>query len=293
VTALSEYGQPVVLPECGGWVLQRSIPGYTAFDAMGCYPIFACKEWPSLHLDLEQMGGEWVCLSLIADPFGGYSQDYLRTCFPNLMVPFKNHFIVDLQKAPRDYIDAHHSRNARKALKDVTVEPVQDHLHLLDEWMALYNVLIERHHIIGMTAFSRRSFGQQLQVPGLMAFRAKSAGMTIGLLLWYVMDNVAYYHLGAYSELGYELRASFALFSLAISYFSDMRIEWLSLGAGAGTRESVDDGLSRFKRGWSNGVRTAYLCGRVFDHARYLEIIHSKPISAESDYFPLYRKGEF
>ena len=51
------------------------------------------------------------------------------------------------------------------------------------------------------------------------------------------------------------------------------------------------DGLSRFKRGWSTGTRTAYFCGRIFDHARYSEIM-SVEGGGTTDYFPAYRKGE-
>ena len=293
VDALSEFGQPVLLPRCGGWVLQRSINGYAAVDAMGCYPLFACEDWSSLQPDIERLDSEWVSLALVADPFGGYSPDYLKTCFPDVMIPFKQHFAVDLRKPARDFVIDHHARNARKAFQRVDVELCQDPIVLLDDWISLYEVLVQRHQIRGMTAFSRRSFTRQMQVPGLVVFRATSEGATTGMLLWYIMDDIAYYHLGAYSDLGYDLRASFALFSFAIDYFADTGLRWLNLGAGAGTRGATDDGLSRFKKGWSNSVRTAYFCGRVFDQAKYREIVLCKTGLPETGYFPLYRHGEF
>ena len=83
---------------------------------------------------------------------------------------------------------------------------------------------------------------------------------------------------GAYSDTGYELRASFALFWVAIEYFAATDLQWLNLGAGAGVRNSKD-GLTRFKRGWSNGTRTAYFCGRIFDRAKYLKVTRSKGLS--------------
>jgi len=42
------------------------------------------------------------------------------------------------------------------------------------------------------------------------------------MLLWHAQRNPAYYHLGAFNELGYAQRASFALFIYAFEYF--MRI---------------------------------------------------------------------
>ena len=123
-------------------------------------------------------------------------------------------------------------------------------------------------------------------------FRAVHQEVTVGITLWYVQSNIAYYHLGAYSEIGYQLRASFALFWSVIEYFSSLKLQWLVLGAGAGFQGTETDGLSRFKKGWSTGTRTAYFCGHIFDFNRYAEIVKSKKKST-TDYFPAYRFGEF
>jgi hypothetical protein len=109
---------------------------------------------------------------------------------------------------------------------------------------------------------------------------------------WFVCGGVGYYHLGAYSDAGYELRASFGLFSRAIELFRANGLRWLDLGAGAGLANDAQDGLSRFKSGWSNATRTAYLCGRIFDHGRYADIVTARG-GATTDYFPAYRAGEF
>jgi hypothetical protein len=109
---------------------------------------------------------------------------------------------------------------------------------------------------------------------------------------WFVSDGVGYYHLGAYSDAGYELRASFGLFARAIELFRADGLRWLDLGAGAGLPNGSQDGLSRFKRGWSTGTRTAYLCGRILDERRYSDIVEAKGVAA-TKYFPAYRAGEF
>src|SRR5262249_40272003 len=101
-----------------------------------------------------------------------------------------------------------------------------------------------------------------------------------------------YYHLGAYSDAGYHLRASYALMRAAIDRFADEGLQWLSLGAGAGARGDTTDGLTRFKQGWANGTRPVYLCGRIFDRERYHALVRARGIT-RSDYFPAYRSGEF
>jgi hypothetical protein len=259
---------------------------------MGCYPIFVCQNWTRLDQDLEEIGKDLVSLSLVADPFGEYDLAYLRECFPDLAIPFKEHFVVDLSRSLETFVHSHHRRNARKASREMQVEQCSNPESFLEEWVALYSNLIEKHTITGMADLSRQSFARQLQVPGIVAFRAVHNDATVGMVLWYEQNNRAYYHLAAYSAAGYELRASFALFDYSIRYFAKQQCEWLSLGAGAGVKANEQSGLNRFKHGWSTGVRTAYFCGRIFDAKKYQEIMETRP-GPPTSYFPAYRLGEF
>ena len=293
VASLREFGTPRELPHCRGWILEREIPGFPDRDAMGCYPLFACQDWPQLHADLDKIGNKLVSLSLVTDPFGECDPSYLERCFKDLVVPFKEHFVTDLSRATSTFVSSHHQRYAHKALRRLCVERCQDPTQFIDDWTALYATLVDRHHIEGIRAFSTNSFARQLNVPGIVSFRAVYEDTTVGMLLWYVRGEVGYYHLGASSTRGYELRASSALFSFAIEQFSAEGLRWLSLGAGGGVKSrGTADGLTRFKRGWSTHTRTVYLCGRIFDPQRYAEIVKAKGIEA-TDYFPAYRKGEF
>ena len=69
-------------------------------------------------------------------------------------------------------------------------------------------------------------------------------------------------------------------------------MRWLGLGAGAGVTTSVEDGLTRFKKGWATGTRPASFCGRIFDSERYRELCR-KGGADDGRYFPAYRSGEF
>jgi len=290
--SLTEFGQPYELPHSRGWILKRQIEGFADHDAMGVYPLFACQAWSKLAEDLEEISHQLISLTLVTDPFGDYDVSQLHLFFKDVVVPFKQHFIVDLKRPIASILSDHHRRNINKVLQQVRVERCAKPAAHLDEWFCLYQNLIRRHQIVGMAAFSRDAFAKQLDVPGIVAFRATHEGITVGMLLWYIQGNVGYYHLGAYSEFGYELRASFALFSFAIDYFAADRVRWLNLGAGAGLQGDATDGLSRFKRGWSTETRTVYLCGRVFNRSRYEEIVKAKRIGI-TGYFPAYRQGEF
>jgi hypothetical protein len=289
--SLSEFGTPRFLVESRGWILERRIPNSRHLDAMGCYPLFACQDWSRLQVDLESIGN-LVCLSVVTDPFGEYDPAYLRECFPDLAVPFKEHFVVDLSRPLDSFVHSHHRRNASKALREIQVEKCANPEDYLEDWTTLYSELIERHRIRGIAGFSRESFDLQLRVPGIVAFRAARDNVTVGMLLWYTQGDRACYHLGAYNRAGYDLRASFALFSYSIEYFAEQHIKWLNLGAGAGTNADAKSGLSRFKQGWSTETRTAYFCARVFDPKRYAELVLATN-APPTAYFPAYRAGEF
>jgi hypothetical protein len=289
--SLVDLGTPRALPRSGGWLLVRPVSGTPWQDAMGCYPLFACRDWSRLAEDLEETGRDLVAVSLVADPFGSFSERDLERCFPDRLLPFKEHFTVDLTRAPESFIAENHRRNVRKALQaGLTVERCADPMAYLDDWVRLYGVLSERHRIRGFAAFSARSFALQLAVPGMVLLRAVTPdGQTAGITLWAVQGEIGYYHLGAYSLAGYERGASFVLFDRAIRSFAADGLRWLSLGAGAGLGGGEEDGLSRFKRGWATGTRTAWLCGRIFDRAAYSSLAGE---SAPEGFFPAYRRVE-
>ena len=270
--SLAEFGTPQQLS--GGWILEREIPGAPYKDAMGLYPLFCCQDWGGLGEDINNLK-DLVSLVLVTDPLGDYEHNDLVSCFDVIQI-FKQHFIVNLENVQ---ISRHHRRNARKAREQVRVEQGGK---WLGDWKWLYENLMRRHSIRGMTRFSDLSFEKQFKVPGLEVFRASQNGEAVAMLLWYVQGDKGYYHLGASSEKGYELKASFALFEASILYFSQS-LRWLCLGAGVGK-----NGLTRFKRGWTNETRPAYLCGKVLDRKVYRELTGS----TGGGFFPAYRKWD-
>lgn len=286
--ALSEFGEPVALPASGGWVLRRRIGQAASYDAMGLYPLFSCGRWRALPSDIEDLRNDLVSLAMVPDPFGEYDEKLLRSCFDRV-VNFKSHFIVDLQQ-PEHHGIRHHRYYARKALRDVRVDVCIPAQKMLDEWTVLYAHLVERHQLKGIKAFSPESFRQQFAVPGLVALRASTRDdACVGGQLWYVSGDVAYSHLTAVNDVGYELRCSYAIYAAAIEFFEG-KLRWMDLGAGAGS-SSENDGLTKFKEGWANAQRPAHFCGRILNQERYRELV-SETGSETARYFPAYRNGE-
>lgn len=293
-SSLSEFGRPLHLEKSDGWLLEREF-GHRApaRDAMGAYPFFACRHWARLEEDLESLAGtDLVSVALVADPFGDWTPEGLRRCFPDRLIPFKEHFVTDLNAASLASVPKHHRYYARRALAQVEIDvPDPPTAGFLDEWVDLYGELVARHGLVGIKAFSRSAFERQLRIPGTVVLRAREAGTTVAAHIWYVQGEVAYSHLAAASARGYELMAAYALYSAALDHFRG-KVRWLEIGAGAGADSSGTDGLTRFKRGWSTGTRAAWFCGRILDRARYDKLAQSVA-AAGSAYFPSYRSGEF
>jgi hypothetical protein len=288
--ALSEFGNPCLLPESQGWILKREIPGSSYRDAMGCYPLFFCQNWSRLFADLENTDNDLVSLSLVADPLGEYDLFELRRCFKDLVAPFKTHYIVDLKIPSDQSVSAHHRYYDRKANRTVYIFRCENPDSLLPEWCELYQTLIERHKIKGIKAFSKKSFEKQMTIPGITVFCSEREDKINGMQLWYTIGDKAYHHLSAYSLEGYRLRVSYGLLGSAIRWFESIGLRWLDLGGVASISDS-NDGLAKFKSGWTKLTRTALLCGVIFDHELYNMLVKETKTS-NTKYFPAYRNGE-
>jgi hypothetical protein len=288
--ALACLGAPTMLPAAGAWLLTRQIGDTGLVDAMGCYPFLVCSDWTRLVEDVANLPTRAVSIYSVIDPFSPLGEADLRKTFPDLVKAYKTHYVVDLTLPPLDNLPSHHRRNVRKAERLVEVSVHRQPAELSSEWRGLYHQLVSRHGIRGLTNFPDDSLAAQLTHPDVTCFVARRHGTAVGMLLWMAQGDVAHYHLGAYSDEGYDLCASYALFPSAIRHFAGQGFRWLGLGGGAGLVQDDGDGLAKFKRGWSTGARTAYFCGRINDHAAYRSLCTAYPPSI-AGYFPAYRSA--
>jgi hypothetical protein len=285
-----EFGTPRRLPRCGGWVLERLIPGFGENDAMGCYPLFSCPHWSALHADLDELEGELVSLTLVTDPFGEYEEPYLRRCFPDLVVPFKQHSVIDLDKPHDQVISRRHRKEARRALRQLSVHRHPNPPEFLDVWMSLHEQLVARHNVKGIAAFSRSAFAEQLATPGMVVFWASHEGVPVAATLYLCHKGVAYGHVLGCTDLGYQHGALYALIWTAIETFTGS-MRWINLMGVPGGEDAGSEGIRQFKRGWTQETRTAWLCGRVLNRPRFDAIVAATG-TAKTQYFPAYRDGE-
>ena len=287
--SLADFGSPRHLPGCGGWVLERPVPGQPERrDAAGCYPLFRCADWSGLGDDLEGLRRDGlVSLVLVSDPLAGTPAGGFGALFPQLARPWKDHHLVDLAGDPAGLGSSHHRRNARRFLRHARVEVCADPTAHLDTWCRLYGELVRRHRIDGVARFGRDAFARQLALPGAVLLRAiGNDGQTAGMQLWLTDGGHAWHHLSGYGPTGYRWGgASYALVQAALVHLADRGVATVDLGSGAGVAHDPDDGLTAFKAGWSTRTAPAWLCGAVLDAAAYDRLGADRT----GTFFPLYR----
>lgn len=268
-------------------MLLRSIPRTDLHDAVGCYPLFACRNPEALNQDLAELKRVGaVSLTLVTDPLGDFPADLMTNLFGAVARPYKAHHLVDLTGDPAELGTPHHRRDARRAARQATFTVCDKPVDHLTEWTRLYGHLVERHGVTGQARFSREAFAIQLALPGVMLVRADSPdGDLLGMQLWFTEKDKAWHHLSGHTPAGYRQGVSYGLMAFSFAELSARGMTVANLGAGAGLQADETDGLSRFKQGWATHAADAWLCGAVLDPALYDLLAGAH----ETDFFPAYR----
>lgn len=110
------------------------------------------------------------------------------------------------------------------------------------------------------------------------------------MLLWYVAEQAAYYHLVRSIRLAMSHGRLLGYLTWCLASWP-RGVQLCTLGAGAGWQAAKEDGLSRFKSGWANDSRTAWFCGRILAPTKYERLTAARQLPP-ADYFPKYRQRE-
>lgn len=287
--AIAREGEvPCEIPAWDTWVVRRAIPdcGSVAYeDAAGCYPLVTFETGLDLNAGLEQLRAlGLVSIVLVADPVLRPDEVSLAESF-GLCRPFKTHYLFDRSRGEPVY-SKHHRYELRRARAEVRQVCLVDHLAA---WSALYEELCERRGISGPAAFPAEMFGALAKVEGLVTLAAFVDNALVACHLWIQRGAYVHSHLAASNTVGRACGAAYLLYDAAVQYFDDAEI--IDFGGGAGYADNPDDGLARFKRGFSNAALPAYLCGEVLDFEKY-RILCDMRGNGNSAYFPAYRSPQ-
>jgi hypothetical protein len=225
-----------------------------------------------------------VSIVFVVDGLFSPPVDLLRQAF-TFARPFKTHYLVD-QSAEKYWPCKHHRYEIRRAAQrgvEVRIVPLLD---ILDAWTALYDGLIVHRNIEGVQRFSRESFEVLDQCEGISTVAAFIGRDLVSCHLWVRYGDIVWSHLAASNERGYASRAAYAVYDESIRHFSGCLI---NLGGAVGTSDVADEGLARFKAGFSNRSNIAHLVGAVLDPGTYQNLCTEHGNASVGDYFPSYR----
>jgi len=287
VDSLRHVGEPVRLKACGGWLLRRSIARSPLYDYVGPYPLFFCARWPALAKDvMELRNAGAVSITIVPDPFGGYSHKLLESAF-DVVRMVKQRSVVDLKNDLTRIVSSHHQRRAARGLRRIQVERCADPRQYADDWTRCYRAFATERRMSGAADLPARSLIEQLSMPGLLMYRASAEGQALGFSLWVVHNTSAYGHLAAYTDQGRQCGVAYAFYWTILRELQTLGVERVDLGGGL----EDGDGLAAWKAGWTPESVPSLLCGAILRPAEYGELTRERGV-ANTSYFPSYRAPE-
>ena len=287
--SLQHWGTSIDVPEWGTSVIVRSFLQKHK-DAAGPYPLCMLSAEADIPAGLERLKRMGlVSVVLVVDSAVFNDQPELGRYF-DMVSPFKSHFIYQRSEAPFQY-SSHHRYEVKFATKRVEVRPF-DPKNDMTEWIGLYSSLVERHQLVGLHAFPTSSLEICASLDGFFGLAAWIDDNMVSCHLWVQHGDRAHSHLAASNTQGYTSRAAYALNDAMINSQWAKNLSELNFGGGAGTGNDPDDGLSKFKRGFSNRIDRSYICGKVLDLDKYLALSQATKNTTTAAFFPAYRSPQ-
>ncbi|NKB56769.1 MAG: GNAT family N-acetyltransferase [Alphaproteobacteria bacterium] len=273
------------IPEWHSWLLRRPIDvrePAKGEDAASCYPVMAFEDGVDLDAGLERLRAlGLVSVVLVADPILRPDEAALAGAFERCY-PFKTHYLHDRSVGAARY-SKHHRYELRRARAEVRRIELADHM---SAWVSLYRELAIRRGITGVATYSAAVFQGLAAIDGLVGFGAFVDTELVACHLWIRAGDRVHSHLSASNKAGRACGASYLLYDAAIQYFDDAKT--IDFGGSAGIADDPDNGLARFKRGFSNTSKPAFLCGKILDANKYQELCAAR-CESDSSFFPAYR----
>lgn len=288
----SHMGEPFYIEPLSTWSIIRNTPVKGVCDIMANYPVLPIyNDIASLRDGIEYIKKEIphaASFTFVSDPFYGISSKQL-SFYLDYYSPFKTHYFYDNRLSNKQFTK-HHRYEVRRSLDKVNVK-IDGITNRERDLFDIYKFLVSKHKITGILNYDISSFKYMAQVNGFVLFNAYDYNNKIeSFHIWAETNDYAYSFLAASTDIGYKLMASYAIYDTAVKHFDNKKV--ISFGGGAGLREQVNCGLSRFKEGFSNSYGKSYVCGKILSSELYYELCKSVPTKrGGSSYFPLYRGG--
>ena len=281
---LGHIGYPIDVPEWGCCVIARAV-NTIRNDCSGAYPITPMRADADIQGGLERLRKlGFVSVVLVLDDFHRPNLENICSAF-SYVREFKSHYVNRRLAEPHLY-SKNHRYEIKRALRTVRTG-LLDLSFYEQDWNRLYDFLGTRHKLGSLHRFSPDHISKIATIDGFLGFGAWLDDELVSAHIWVSHASVAQSHLAASNALGYKSKAAYALNAAALEHFRDC--ELLNFGGGSGIADDHDDGLVRFKRGFTNDVARSFICGAVLNHVLYDELNQQFDTQGIDGFFPSYR----
>jgi hypothetical protein len=223
-------------------------------SATGPFPLASLDPNCDLRGGLSHLQSQGVStVAIVTDPLWAPTVTELEAAFDTCRV-FKSNFVIDMSLGKPRLRKRHRNRiNNAKRCCETHIVSLSEYL---DTWWSLYRVLVDRHEM--SQAFSKDYFKSLANMSQLTAIAAFVKDEIVSMSLWVRFEDIAYFHDGASTDVGYNIFAAYATHDCALSHFQDCR--YINLGAPVGFVDTSSSGLAEFKRGFCNTNIMNYFC---------------------------------
>lgn len=286
---LEDFGSPFLLDDSSGYLLRRDVTGSTLADLVFPYPMFTVEDEGLLLRSLQ--GGRaagMISATIISDPLSDFTPSADSW---DLSVRWKTHLIVDNSKPSANAMSTkvlYYSRRASERFGFEVSFSREDRMSLIDDWLSLWGMLVERHGLQGLKALSVQYFRRLFELDEVFLAVLRNETGVHSIHIWIIDGDRAYSHLHASDAKAYECSANYLLYSEELLRLPEIGCRRCLLGSASGT--GGDDGLFRFKKQFSNSTSENHLLGLVIDRKTYGDLTGSP--THDGGYFPSYRHGE-
>jgi lipid II:glycine glycyltransferase (peptidoglycan interpeptide bridge formation enzyme) len=198
---------------------------------------------------------------------------------------FKTYYCVKYS-LPLPILNTNNRRNIIKARKNLIFE-FNNAKDDIEELFEIYRDNVQSRSLDATHAFSLEHFKFIVQFNDTIVSVVKNGNRIESFYIWVkVGENLYNHHLSGSTNVGKKNGSSHLCLWESIQYLHKNKMDLL-LGSNSGSTNDPDNGLSRFKKSYSNFEASTYICGIILNEIIYDQLNIGKDKSF--NYFPLYR----
>jgi|694.fasta_scaffold34223_8 hypothetical protein len=290
LNTLKNIGDLFILPNLGLPCLMKPIPyEREIYDIIGPYPFILFEdienELPQVKSATNKFDNNLVTLSLVTLFMDTQKIQKVTNMQLDYFSFFKTYYSVK-HSLPLPILNDNNRRNIRKARKDSTFI-FNNKKDNIAEIFEIYRSNVQVKSLDATHAFSLEHFKFVIQASGTIVSVVKNGNSIESFYIWVkVTDKLYNHHLSGSTNIGKKNGASHLCLWESIQHFHKNE-KSLLLGSNSGSTNLPNDGLSRFKKSYSNFEASTYVCGIIFDKSIYEQL--NMGMDKSLNYFPLHR----